>query len=144
MTRMAKLVVTVSVLVLALAGCSSNEEKKPRDGSEAGANAVTAKEIVAETSRDTWESGEWSVTLDDLNRKYEFGEAYPANGKEAALQANTTHGRGAGMVDMITYDVTTNVEIRHYGQMQEDGTVRWYAAETVLDENGKPVVMPRN
>ena len=47
------------------------------------------------------------------------------------------------MVDIVTYDVKTNVEVRHYGQMMPDGSVRWYAAETVLDEDGKPVVIPR-
>ena len=45
------------------------------------------------------------------------------------------------MVDVVTFDRVTNVEIRHCGQLQADGTVRWYAAETVLDGQGVPVRM---
>ena len=90
-----------------------------------------------------WESGAWSVTTTDLADKPEPGETYPSNGKDTPLDSDTTYGKGAGMVDIVTYDVKTNVEVRHYGQMMPDGSVRWYAAETVLDEDGKPVVMPR-
>ena len=46
------------------------------------------------------------------------------------------------MVDILTMDTKTNVMIRHYGQLQPDGTVRWYAAETVLNPDGTPMVMP--
>lgn len=114
------------------------------NGSAAGANAVTREDIVdiANTQRDEYAAGEWSVTTEDLEREYELGQAYPQNGKNAALDADTTYNRGAGMVDLVTYDRATNVEIRHYGQLQADGTVRWYAAETVLGADGKPVVMP--
>ena len=111
------------VAALLVSACSGPVEpdEPVMDGSTAGANAVT---------------------LDDLEREYAPG-AYPANGEGAALSANTTYGRGVGMVDMVTYDSATNVMIRHYGQVQEDGTIRWYAAETVLGEDGLPRVMPR-
>lgn len=130
-----------SVEAEALAEEARGERK---DGSTAGANAVTREEIegLAATQRDEYTVGEWSVTIEDLEREYELGQAYPQNGKNAALDANTTYNRGAGMVDIVTYDRATNVEIRHYGQMQADGTVRWYAAETVFGADGKPVVMP--
>ena len=113
--------------------------RSERDGSNAGANAVTLEDLA----RDEWESGAWSVTTTDLADKPEPGETYPSNGKDTPLDSDTTYGKGAGMVDIITYDSKTNVEIRHYGQLMPDGSVRWYAAETVLDEDGKPVVMPR-
>lgn len=113
--------------------------RSERDGSNAGANAVTLEDLA----RDEWESGAWSVTTTDLADKPEPGETYPSNGKDTPLDSDTTYGKGAGMVDIVTYDVKTNVEVRHYGQMMPDGSVRWYAAETVLDEDGKPVVMPR-
>ena len=109
------------------------------DGSNAGANAVTLEDLA----KDEWESGAWSVTTTDLDNKPEPGETYPSNGKNTPLDSDTTYGKGAGMVDIITYDSKTNVEVRHYGQHMPDGSVRWYAAETVLDEDGKPVVMPR-
>ncbi|MBR3225843.1 MAG: ATP-binding protein [Atopobiaceae bacterium] len=107
------------------------------DGSNAGANAVTLEDLA----RDEWESGAWSVTTTDLDNKHEPGETYPSNGKDTPLDSDTTYGKGAGMVDIVTYDVNTNVEVRHYGQMMPDGSVRWYASEIVLDEDGKPVVM---
>lgn len=110
--------------------------EKGADGSTAGANAATKYDIE-------WEAGIHSVTQDDLGREYELGRAYPANGKEAWLASDTTYGRGAGMVDVVTFDKATNVEIRHYGQLREDGTVRWYAAETVLDAEGVPISMER-
>lgn len=114
------------------------------DGSKAGSNAVTIEDIKREVAREEWESGTWSVTTEDLEREYELGQAYPLNGKNAALDSDTTYGKGAGMVDLVTYDKATNVMIRHYGQLGPDGRVRWYAAETVLDEDGTPKVMPRD
>ncbi len=48
------------------------------------------------------------------------------------------------MVDLITYDMKTNAMIRHYGQLDQFGRVRWYAAETVLDEEGRPRIMSQN
>jgi len=115
---------------------------KPMDGSTAGANAVTVEELKASITHGKWESGAWSVTEEDLEREYELGKAYPANGRDAFLTANTTYGRGAGMVDLVTYDTETNAMIRHYGQLDQYGHVRWYAAETVLDEDGMPRIMP--
>jgi hypothetical protein len=115
---------------------------KPMDGSTAGANAVTAEELLAREARGEWEDGAWSVTKEDLEREYELDAAYPLNGKKAALTANTTYNRGAGMVDLITYDMKTNAMIRHYGQLDQFGNVRWYAAETVLDADGRPRIMP--
>jgi len=112
------------------------------DGSTAGANAVTLEKT--EAARDEWEAGEWSVTTEDLTREHELGRAYPPNGKDAPITSDTTYGRGGGMVDLVTYDRATNVMIRHYGQIEPDGRVRWYAAETVLDEDGTPRVMPRD
>lgn len=117
---------------------------KPMDGSTAGANAVTAEELLVREARGEWKDGAWSVTKEDLEREYELDAAYPLNGKKAALTVNTTYNRGAGMVDLITYDMKTNAMIRHYGQLDQFGNVRWYAAETVLDEDGRPRVMPRN
>ncbi len=126
--------------------CTSSEvEEQPKkmDGSTAGGNAVTVEQLEGIVFRDNWEEGVYSVTLQDLERKAEEGKAYPANGKNTPLKSDTTYGKGAGMVDMITYDKATNIQIRHYGQVQEDGTIRWYAAETVLGEDGKPVAVPR-
>lgn len=114
------LLLVAAILASACSGPAEPDEP-PMDGSTAGANAVT---------------------LEDLEREYGPG-AYPANGEGAALTSGTTYGRGAGMVDMVTYDRATNVMVRHYGQVQEDGTIRWYAAETVLGEDGLPRVMPR-
>lgn len=113
------------VAMLAACACSSEQgaDAGALDGSTAGANAVT---------------------LDDLAREYEMGQAYPSNGKDTPLTSDTIYGKGAGMVDLITWDTRTNVMVRHYGQVQEDGTVRWYAAETVLDEDGKPMATPRD
>lgn len=124
------------------AKASTRDEAKAMDGSTAGANAVTLDDLLSETPHDEWSAGEWSTTIEDLEREYELGQAYPANGKNAALDANTTYNRGGGMVDIITMDTKTNVMIRHYGQLQPDGTVRWYAAETVLNPDGTPMVMP--
>lgn len=45
------------------------------------------------------------------------------------------------MVDLVTYDRATNIAIRQ--QIEPDGSVRWYAAETVPDEGGRPVTVPR-
>ena len=118
-------------------------QANPMDGSTAGANAVTMEDLAIMEHRDEWETGAWSVTVEDLEREYETGKAYPANGKNTPLDSDTTYGKGAGMVDLITYDRASNILIRHYGQLEPDGRVRWYAAETVLDENGDPVVMPR-
>lgn len=123
-----------------LACCTStgfaHAVEAPLDGSSAGANAVTAYEL-------RWDAGEHSVTIEDLEREYELGKAYPPNGKDAALSTDSTYSKGAGMVDMITYDKRTNIEIRHYGQLDEAGRVRWYAAETVIGPDGLPVVAPR-
>ena len=69
------------------------------------------------------------------------GARTPSNGRETFLDSDTTYSKGAGMVDVVTFDRASNVEIRHYGQLQEDGTVRWYAAETVMDAQGVPVRM---
>lgn len=127
-------------IAIFLLSCARQQPAKAvesrHDGSTAGANAVTEFEL-------RWAAGEYSVTLEDLEREHELGEAYPMNGKEAFLDSDTTYNKGGGMVDMITLDKQTNVMIRHYGQLLEDGTVRWYAAETVLDEYGQPAKMPR-
>ena len=113
-----------------------------RDGSTAGANAATVEELKASIAREEWQDGKWSVTKEDIERERELGQAYPPNGKEAAITTNTTYNRGAGMVDLITYDTVTNEMIRHYGQLDRFGNVRWYAAETVLDADGRPKIMP--
>lgn len=120
-------------------------DANPADGSAAGANAVTLEDLaLSQTVRDEWETGAWSVTLEDLGREWgDASGAHPANGKNTPLSADTTYGRGAGMVDLVTYDRATNIAIRHYGQIEPDGSVRWYAAETVLDEGGRPVTVPR-
>ena len=139
-------VVLAALVVAAVAGAvvDTVEKENPQreaDGSKAGANAVTYEELICEE----WETGAWSVTTTDLaNKPDPGGGAYPSNGKSTPLVSDTVYGKGAGMVDIITYDARTNVEIRHYGQLMPDGSVRWYAAETVLDEEGKPVVMPRD
>ena len=116
--------------------------KERADDSKTGSIAVTKEDLKREVAREEWESGAWSVTTEDLEREYELGQVYPLNGKNAALTVDTTYNKGAGMVDLVTYDKATNVMIRHYGQLEPDGRVRWYAAETVLDEEGKPKVMP--
>lgn len=113
--------------------------RSERDGSNAGANAVTLEDLA----RNEWESGAWLVTTTGLANKPQLGESYPSNGKDTSHDSDTTYGKGAGMVDIVTSHAKTNVEIHHYGQMMPDGSVRWYAAETVLNEDGKPVVMPR-
>ncbi|MBP3883629.1 MAG: hypothetical protein J6D54_01650 [Olsenella sp.] len=143
--------VAIGLLVSLSVGCARAKDAKagvadrePMDGSTAGANAVTLEDLGLDGARDEYLAGAWSVTAEDLAREYEMGQAYPLNGKDTPLTNDTTYAKGGGMVDMITYDLKTNVEIRHYGQLEPDGTVRWYAAETVLDEEGKPVVMPRN
>ena len=115
-----------------------------RDGSTAGANAVTVDDLESMAFRDEFAEGMYSVTLDDLNRAWpEEGGVYPMNGKNTPLTADTVNCKGAGMVDIVTYDKRSNVQIRHFGQVQEDGSIRWYAAQYVLDENGNVVVAPR-
>ena len=130
----------VAVVARTAAGAAETEAVRTEaDGSNAGANAVTFEELV----RDEWKSGEWSVTTLDLANKPEPGSTYPSNGKDTPLESDTTYGKGAGMVDVVTYDKATNVKIRHFGQLMPDGSVRWYAAETVLDNQGVPVSMKR-
>lgn len=117
-------------------------KENPMDGTSAGANAVTLDSLMGQAFKDEWEAGAYSVTLNDLERKVEPGQAYPANGKNTPLHSDSTYGKGAGMVDVITYDRSTNAMIRHFGQVQEDGSIRWYAAQYVLDEDGKPIIVP--
>lgn len=119
------------------------EQVKKMDGSTAGANAVTLEDFEKMAFRDEFAEGMYSVTLQDLERKAEDGGTYPANGKNTPLKSDSTYGKGAGMVDIITWDKSTNAAIRHFGQVQEDGSIRWYAAQYVFDEEGKPVVVPR-
>lgn len=132
------LAVVSTVAAAYLLGCvptrPAARADEAKDVSTAGANAATRYDVE-------WAAGIHSVTVEDLGREYELGCAYPLNGKEAFLDSDTTYSKGAGMVDVVTFDRVTNVEIRHYGQLQEDGTVRWYAAETVLDARGMPVRM---
>lgn len=135
-------VVVACVVVCTIAACAADDAK---EHVVAGLNAVTAEEALAGESdqsfRDEWDAGAWSVTLEDLEREPEPGTVHPSNGKNAALDANTTVGRGAGMVDLVTYDISTGVATRHYGQVTEDGSIRWYGVETVVDGNGQPVTI---
>lgn len=138
------LVVIAMAVMVAAADASVEEAKAAMDGSDAGANAVEADELESMSATDEWEEGMHSVTIEDLEQGIDADGAYPTNGKGTPLVSDTTYGKGGGMVDVVTFDSTTNVMVRHYGQIEPDGRVRWYAAETVLDADGKPMAMPRN
>lgn len=86
----------------------------------------------------------WSFTATDLTAGPEPGRSYPRNGKGTPLESDTTCGKGAGVVGVVTYDAHANVEVRHHGQPMPypTATACRYAAVTVPDGDGRPVVMP--